>query len=199
MKIGKGATERLGARRSSLGGNGDEQEAREREGAGAAHKAAVEESFHKLLSLTSSAAETSRKSSKKTRNANHHSKNARGLESKLACKQPSVDSGATAIGSTARAPDGKSRQKVTEITEGRTKHWRRLHKLESTTKSSSAGSKDMKYIFEPMLACKQPNIGSGATAIGSAARAPDEDSRRRIDMQGAKHRVLTHKSSGANP
>ena len=25
-----------------------------------------------------------------------------------------------------------------------------------------------------MLACKQPNIGSGATAIGSTARAPDE-------------------------
>ena len=33
----------------------------------------------------------------------------------------------------------------------------------------------MECIFDPMLACKQPNIGSGATAIGSAARAPDED------------------------
>ena len=96
-------------------------------------------------------------------------------------------------------PMEKSKQKATEFTEGRTKHWRRLNKLESTTKSSSAGSKDMEYILDPMLACKQPNIGSGATAIGSAARAPDEDSRRRVYMQGAKHRVLTHKSSGAYP
>ena len=30
-----------------------------------------------------------------------------GLESTLACKQPSIDSGATAIGSAARAPDQK--------------------------------------------------------------------------------------------
>ena len=29
-------------------------------------------------------------------------------------------------------------------------------------------------VLDPMLACKQPNIGSGATAIGSTARAPDE-------------------------
>ena len=28
--------------------------------------------------------------------------------------------------------------------------------------------------LDPMLACQQPNIGSGATAIGSAGRAPDE-------------------------
>ena len=28
--------------------------------------------------------------------------------------------------------------------------------------------------LDPMLACKQPNIGSGATAIGSTARAPDK-------------------------
>ena len=28
--------------------------------------------------------------------------------------------------------------------------------------------------LDPMLACKQPNKGSGATAIGSTARTPDE-------------------------
>ena len=28
--------------------------------------------------------------------------------------------------------------------------------------------------LDPMLACKQPIIGSGATAIGSTARAPDK-------------------------
>ena len=96
-------------------------------------------------------------------------------------------------------PMKKSKRKVTKVTERRSKHWRRLNKLESTTKSLSAGSKDMEYIFDPMLACKQPTIGSGATAIGSAARAPDEDSRRRVYMQEVKHRVLTHKSSGAYP
>ena len=96
-------------------------------------------------------------------------------------------------------PMEKSKQKATKLTERRSKHWRRLNKFESATKSSSDGAKDMENIFDPMLACKQPNIGSGATAIGSAARAADEDSRRRIYMQGAKHRVLTHKSSGAYP
>ena len=96
-------------------------------------------------------------------------------------------------------PMEKSKQKATKFTEGRIKHWRRLIKARVRNKNSSAGAKDLEFILDPMLACKQPNIGSGATAIGSAARAPDEDSRRRVYMQEVKHRVLTHKSSGAYP
>jgi hypothetical protein len=52
-----------------------------------------------------------------------------------------------------------------------------------------------------MLACQQPNIGSGATAIGSAARAPDEGKSKfgcspmkvhRIKSSFVIVRVLTH-------
>jgi hypothetical protein len=80
----------------------------------------------------------------------------------------------------------ESRQKTTKFTEGRIKHWRRLIKLESATKARVLAQGTWNAYFDPMFACKQPTIGSGATAIGSAARAPDEESGRKFDMQRSK-------------
>jgi hypothetical protein len=64
-------------------------------------------------------------------------------------KYPNIDSGATPIGSTGRAPD---RKKISR--KNSTRRRRRL--------------------FEPMIDYKYPTIASGATPIGSAGRAPDD-------------------------
>jgi hypothetical protein len=95
--------------------------------------------------MTLSAAETARRPSKDSIDG-HYSNNARGLESTLACKQPSMDSGATAIGSAARAPDGKFQSSFIRFTGGKSKTIGVvLIKLESPTRSSSANYKDLEY------------------------------------------------------
>jgi hypothetical protein len=75
-------------------------------------------------------------------------------------KYLNIDSGATLIGSAGRAPDRKSisREKIRQEEE---KIWAR--KIWWRKK------------FEPMIDYKYPTIASGATPIGSADRAPNEE------------------------
>ena len=51
-------------------------------------------------------------------------------------------------------------------------------------------------MLEPMLTCQQPNIVSGATAIGSAARAPDED-REELVIRVLAHGSLSIKEANS--
>jgi hypothetical protein len=68
-------------------------------------------------------------------------------------KHPNIDSGATPIGSTGRAPDRKT----------------------ISRKSSTRRDEDEEEELEPMIDYKYPTIASGATPIGSAGHAPDEE------------------------
>jgi hypothetical protein len=80
------------------------------------------------------------------------------LESMPGYKYPNIDSGATPIRSAGRAPDRKIyhlRKNLTTRRRRRKRWWRRK--------------------LEPMIDYKYPTIASGATPIGSAGHAPDED------------------------
>jgi hypothetical protein len=77
-------------------------------------------------------------------------------------KYPNIDSGATPIGSAGRAPDRKSISR---------ERFRQKREEEEYLSKEEMKKKN----FEPMIDYKYPTIASGATPIGSAGRAPDED------------------------
>ena len=79
----------------------------------------------------------------------------------LGCKHPTIASGATPIGSAGRAPDRKRK-----VREGKKKF---IYFLQE-----EANSEVYKF-FEPIPGCKHPTIASGATPIGSAGHAPNEN------------------------
>jgi hypothetical protein len=78
-------------------------------------------------------------------------------------KYPNIDSGATPIGSTGRAPD-----RLTILRKNSTKKGEEEEDL-------SKEEMKMKKKLEPMIDYKYPTIASGVTPIRSAGRAPDEE------------------------
>ena len=109
------------------------------------------------------------------------------------CKQSSIHLGATAIGSAVRASDVKKRQKHlssrefsprTLIKHSGSTHYFDMHTLRvenvllelfSTENSSGRELFLPELYFKSMPDCKQSNIHLGATAIGSADRASDDE------------------------
>jgi hypothetical protein len=79
-------------------------------------------------------------------------------------KYPNIDSGATSIGSAGRAPNRKTilRKNLTK-------------KDDEEEDLSKEKKKKKKKKLEPLIDYKYPTIASGATPIGSAGRAPDEE------------------------
>jgi hypothetical protein len=82
-------------------------------------------------------------------------------------KYPNIESGATPIEIAGRAPD-----RLTILRKNLT---RRRRSGRNLSKEKKRREEKKKKKFEPMIDYKFPTIASGATPIGSAGRAPDEE------------------------